>query len=163
MTDIWCDQNKYFDTNYRHFCHWKILSCHDLGYQMSIFFFYKTAYQIKAFNLFFIMEFTSWKYLITFKSYNNKRTENTCPCFPSLKNTVLPRFRVLNVNIKKKLYTKLMHLISSLLWNLHHENISFRSKVIPINVLENTCPGFKPSPSNIDTLYRSHLYLHYCH
>jgi hypothetical protein len=37
--------------------------------------------------------------------------------------------------------------ISSLLWNLHHENISFRSKVIPINALENTCPGFKPSSS----------------
>jgi hypothetical protein len=35
-------------------------------------------------------------------------------------------------------------------WNLHHENISFRSKDIPINVLENTCPGFKPSPSKID-------------
>jgi hypothetical protein len=45
---------------------------------------------------------------------------------------------------------KLKPLISSLLWNLHHENISFRSKVIPINVLENTCPGFKPSPSKID-------------
>jgi hypothetical protein len=30
----------------------------------------KTLYQIKAFNLFFIMEFTSWKYLIPFKSYN---------------------------------------------------------------------------------------------
>jgi hypothetical protein len=70
------------------FRHWKILSCHELGYQMSIFFF--------------------------------------------------------------KLYIKLKPLISSLLWNLHHENISFRSKVIPINVLENTCPGFKPSPSKID-------------
>jgi cell division protein FtsW (lipid II flippase) len=44
-----------------------ILSCHELGYQMSIFF--KTLYQFKAFNLFFIMEFTSWKYLIPFKSY----------------------------------------------------------------------------------------------
>ena len=88
MTDIWFkrvirDQNKYFDTNYRHFLHWKILSCHDLGYQMSIF--------------------------------------------------------------KKKLYIKLKPLISSLLWNLHHEHISFRSKVIPIKVLKNTCPGFKPS------------------
>jgi hypothetical protein len=42
------------------------------------------------------------------------------------------------------------------LWNLHPENISFRLKVIPINVLENTCPGFKTSPSKIDkqhTLY----------
>ena len=45
------------------------------------------------------MEFTSWKYLITFKNYTNKRTENTCPGFPPLKNTVLPRFRVSNVNI----------------------------------------------------------------
>ena len=58
-----------------------------------------TVYQIKAFNLFFIMEFTSWKYLITFKSYTNKHTENTRPDFPPLKNTVLPRFRVSNVNI----------------------------------------------------------------
>jgi hypothetical protein len=61
--------------------------------------FFKTIYQIKAFNLFFIMEFTSWKYLITFKSYTNKHTENTCIGFPPLKNTVLPRFRVSNVNI----------------------------------------------------------------
>jgi hypothetical protein len=43
LTDIWFkrvirDQNKYFDTNYRHFRHWKILPCHDVGYQMSIFF-----------------------------------------------------------------------------------------------------------------------------
>ena len=55
-----------------------------------------------------------------------------------------------------KLCIKLKPLVSSLLWNLHHENISFRSKVIPISVLENTCPGFKPSPSKIDkqhTLY----------
>jgi hypothetical protein len=79
LTDIWFkrvirDQNKYFDTNYRHFRHWKILSCHDLGYQMSIYFL--------------------------------------------------------------KLYTKLKPLISSLLWNLHHENISLHSKVIPINVLK---------------------------
>jgi hypothetical protein len=29
-----------------------------------------------------------------------------------------------------KLYIKLKPLISSLLWNLHHENISFHSKVI---------------------------------
>jgi hypothetical protein len=35
-----------------------------------------------------------------------------------------------------KLYIKLKPLISSLLWNLHHENISLRSKVIPINVLK---------------------------
>ena len=70
------------------FRHCKILSCHDLAYQMSIYFL--------------------------------------------------------------KLYIKLKHLISCLLWNLHHENISFRSKVIPINVLENTCPGFKPSPSKKD-------------
>jgi hypothetical protein len=49
----------------------------------------------------------------------------------------------------KKLYIKLKPLIS-LLWNLHHENISFRSKVIPVNVLENTCPGFKPSASTKD-------------
>jgi hypothetical protein len=61
--------------------------------------FLRTVFQIKAFNLFFIMEFTSWKYLVTFKSYTNKRTENTCPGFPPLKNTVLPRFRVSNVNI----------------------------------------------------------------
>ena len=27
------------------------------------------------------MEFTSWKYLIPFKSYTYKRTENTCPGF----------------------------------------------------------------------------------
>jgi hypothetical protein len=45
------------------------------------------------------MEFTSWKYPITFKSYNYKHTENTCPGFPPLKNTVLPRFWVSNVNI----------------------------------------------------------------
>ena len=50
----------------------KILSCHDLGYQMSIFFL--KLNQIKAFNIFFIMEFTSWKYLIPFKSYIYKRT-----------------------------------------------------------------------------------------
>jgi hypothetical protein len=55
--------------------------------------------------------------------------------FPPLKNTVLPRFRVSNVNIFLKLYINLMPLISSLLWSLHHENISFRSKVIPINIL----------------------------
>ena len=42
---------------------------------------------------------TSRKYLITFKSYTNKGTENTCPGFPPLKNTVLPQFRVSNVNI----------------------------------------------------------------
>jgi hypothetical protein len=28
-------------------------------------------------------------------------------------------------------------------------------KVIPINVLENTCPGFKPSPSKIDKQHTS--------
>jgi hypothetical protein len=39
----------------------------------------KTLYQIKAFNPFFNMDFTSWKYLIPFKSYTYKRTENTCP------------------------------------------------------------------------------------
>ena len=39
------------------------------------------------------------------------------------------------------MYIKLKPLISFLLWNLQHENISFCSKVIPINVLENTCPG----------------------
>jgi hypothetical protein len=49
--------------------------------------------------------------------------------------------------------------MSSLLWNLHHENISFRSKVIPINALENTCPGFKPSPSKID---KQHTLGHTC-
>jgi hypothetical protein len=85
----------------------------------------------------------SRKYLITFKSYTNKGTENSCPGFPPLKNTVLPRFRVSNVNIFSITYIKLKPLISSLLWNLHHENMSFRSKVIPINVLENTCPGIK--------------------
>ena len=42
------------------------------------------------------MEFTSWKYLITFKSYTNKRTENTCPGILPLKNTVLRQFRVSN-------------------------------------------------------------------
>jgi uncharacterized membrane protein (DUF373 family) len=77
--DIWYPKTVFFngrnDDNLV-FCHWKILSCDDLGYQMSIF--------------------------------------------------------------KKKLYIKLKPLISFLLWNLHHENISFRSKVIPINVLENT-------------------------
>ena len=31
---------------------------------------------------------------------------------------------------EKKRDIKLKSLISSLLWNLHHENISFRSKVI---------------------------------
>jgi hypothetical protein len=40
-------------------------------------------------------------------------------------------------------------LISSLLWSLHHENISFRSKVISINVLKIcpgfTCPGYRSS------------------
>jgi hypothetical protein len=35
-----------------------------------------------------------------------------------------------------KLYIKLKPLISSLFWNLHHENIALRSKVIPINVLK---------------------------
>ena len=55
--------------------------------------------------------------------------------------------------LKKKGYINLKPLISSLLWNLHHENISFCSKVIPINVLENTSPGFKPSPSKIDKQY----------
>ena len=60
---------------------------------------------------------------------------------------------------KKKLYIKLKPLISSLLWNLHHENISFRSKVIPINILENTRPGFKPSPSKID---KQHFIGHTC-
>jgi hypothetical protein len=34
--DIWFkrvirDQNKYFDTNYHHFCNWKILSCYDFS------------------------------------------------------------------------------------------------------------------------------------
>ena len=85
LTDIWFkrvmrDQNKYFDTNYRHFRDWKILSCHDLGYQMSIF--------------------------------------------------------------KKKRYITLKPLISSLLWNWHHENISFRSKVIPINYWKLPVPDF---------------------
>jgi hypothetical protein len=85
LTDIWFkrvmrDQNKYFDSNYRHFRDWKILSCHDLGYQMSIFK-KKTLYQIKVFNIFFIMEFTSWKYLIPFKSYTHKVLKNTCPGF----------------------------------------------------------------------------------
>ena len=89
LTDIWFkrvmrDQNKYFDTNYRHFRDWKILSCHDLGYQMSIF----------------------------------------------KKN--------------KKRYIKLKPLISSLLWNLHHENISFRSKVIPINFRKIPVPVLNP-------------------
>ena len=36
--------------------------------------FFKTLYQIKAFNIFFIMECTSWKYLIPFKNYTYKRT-----------------------------------------------------------------------------------------
>ena len=85
LTDIWFkrvmrDQNKYFDTNYRHFRDWKILSCHDLGYQMSIF--------------------------------------------------------------KKERYITLKPLISSLLWNWHHENISFRSKVIPINYWKLPVPDF---------------------
>ena len=35
--------------------------------------------------------------------------------------------------LKKKRYIKLKPLISSLLWNLHHENISFHSNVIPVN------------------------------
>jgi hypothetical protein len=47
--------------------------------------------------------------------------------------------------ISSQMYIKLKPLISSLLSNLHHEHISFCSKVIPINVLKNTCPGFKPS------------------
>jgi hypothetical protein len=81
-----------------------------------------------------------------FKGYTNKHNENTCPRFLPLKNTVPPRFRVSNVNIF------LNTLISSLLWNLHHKNISFRSKVIPIIILENTCPGFKPSTSKIDKI-----------
>ena len=59
-----------------------------------------------------------------------------------MKNIVLPRFRVSNVNIFFNLYIKLKPLISSLLWSLDHENISFCSKVIHINILKNTCPGF---------------------
>ena len=52
------------------------------------------------------------------------------------------------------LYIKLKPLISSLLWSLDHENISFRSKVIHIKLLKNTCPGFtcpgfRPSPKNL--------------
>ena len=33
--------------------------------------------------------------------------------------------------LKQKRYIKLKPLITSLLWNLHHENISIRSKIIP--------------------------------
>jgi hypothetical protein len=36
--------------------------------------FFKTLYQIKAFNIFFIVKFTSWKYLIPFKNYTYKHT-----------------------------------------------------------------------------------------
>ena len=43
---------------------------------------------------------------------------------------------VSNVKKNKKLYINLKPLISSLSWSLHYENISFRSKVIPINVLK---------------------------
>jgi hypothetical protein len=53
-----------------------------------------------------------------------------------LKNTVLPL------------------LSSSLLWNLHHENNSLRSKVIPINVLKNTCPGFLPLKNTVLPRFR---------
>ena len=53
-----------------------------------------------------------------------------------LNNTVLLQFRVSNVKTKLKTYIKLKPLISSLLWRLYHDNISFRSKVIPINVLK---------------------------
>jgi hypothetical protein len=37
--------------------------------------------------------------------------------------------------LKKKRYIKVKPLISSLLWNLHHENISFRSKVIDLLIV----------------------------
>ena len=58
----------------------------DLRYQMSIL--KKTLYQIKAFNFFFLMEFTSWKYLIPFKSYTYKLLKNTCPVLnPSVYNS----------------------------------------------------------------------------
>ena len=58
------------------------------------------------------------------------------PSFPPLKNTVLPRFRVSNVKKKIITHIKLKPLMTSLSWSLHHENISFRTKVIPINVLK---------------------------
>ena len=49
---------------------------------------------------------------------------------------------------KKKRYIKLKPLISSLLWNLHHENISFRSKVIPINYWKIPVPVLNPPVYN---------------
>ena len=56
-------------------------------------------------------------------------------------NLVYPSW-CMSVNIFFNLYIKLKPLISSLLWSLDHENISFRSEVIHIKLLKNTCPGF---------------------
>ena len=62
-----------------------------------------------------------------------------------MKNIVLPRFRVSNVNIIFKTVYQIKAFNLFFIMKLHHENISFRSKVIPVNVLKNTCPGFRPS------------------
>jgi hypothetical protein len=111
------------------------------------------------------MEFTSWKYLVTFKSYTNKRTENTCPGFPPLKNTdlgyqmsifffkTLYQVKALNIFFIVE-FTSWKYLIPFKSYTYKH------SKVIPINVLENTCPGFKPSPSKIDK--QTHFIDHTC-
>jgi hypothetical protein len=48
---------------------------------------------------------------------------------------------------KANRYITLKPLISSLLWNWHHENISFRSKVIPINYWKIPVPVLNP-PNN---------------
>ena len=48
----------------------------------------------------------------------------------------------------KKSYIKLKPLISSSLWNLHHENISFRSKVIPKNYWKIPVPVLNPPVYN---------------
>jgi hypothetical protein len=61
----------------------KTIKCNYVHYFMIIS--KKKLYQIKTFNLFLVMEFTSWKYLIPFKSYTYKLLKNTCPGFKRLK------------------------------------------------------------------------------
>ena len=85
LTDIWFksvirDQNKYFDTNYRHFRHWKTLSCHDLGYQMSIFFL-NLYIKLKPLISSLLWSLDHENILFHSKVIHIKLLKNTCPGF----------------------------------------------------------------------------------
>jgi hypothetical protein len=100
----------------------KTIKCNYVHYFMIIKCQYLEKIKIISFNFFFIMEFTSWKYLIPFKSYTYKlKAYMICVCVIT---TITIKIIPLRIDTKK--YRLRHSVFSSILTKITHTFVCFR-------------------------------------